>query len=115
MSIEERVAKIEGVLEQIDKRLSELREDFNRKLEDFDRRLAEFREDFNRRLEEFDERLTEFREYVLSRLNSLDTRLNHLESEVRSMFRWTIGLIIGIWATMITLLLPIALKILGII
>ncbi len=44
MSTEERVAKIEGVLEQIDKRLSELREDFNVRLEQFDKRLTRFRE-----------------------------------------------------------------------
>ncbi|MGC8936830.1 MAG: hypothetical protein ACP5KV_05655 [Candidatus Methanomethylicaceae archaeon] len=68
MSLEERVARIEGILEQMDKRL-----------------------------------------------NHLESEIGEIRGEIRSLFRWTVGLIIGVWATVITLMLPILLKLLGII
>lgn len=59
-------------------------------------------------------------------LEQMDRRLNHIESEVSglrrdidrrfdSLFRWTVGLILGMWATVIMTLIPILLRILGII
>ena len=68
VSLEERVARIEGILEQMDKRL-----------------------------------------------NHLESEIGGIRDEIGSLFRWTVGLIIGVWATVITLMLPILLKLLGII
>ncbi len=68
VSLEERVARIEGILEQMDKRL-----------------------------------------------NHLESEIGGIRGEIRSLFRWTVGLIIGVWATVITLMLPILLKLLGVI
>ncbi|WP_148676790.1 hypothetical protein [Staphylothermus marinus] len=41
--LEERVAKIEGVLEQMDKRMMEFREDFNRRLNRLESEVRELR------------------------------------------------------------------------
>lgn len=76
MGLEERVARIEGILEQIDKRFDQV-----------DKRLSEFREDFN------------------SRLNHVETELRDLRSLIDRNFRWTMGLMITMWITIILAIL----------
>jgi tetrahydromethanopterin S-methyltransferase subunit G len=75
VSLEERVARIEGILEQMDKRLNHLE----------------------------------------SEIGEIRGEIGGIRDEIGSLFRWTVGLIIGVWATVITLMLPILLKLLGII
>jgi predicted nuclease with TOPRIM domain len=75
LSLEERVARIEAILEQMDKRLNHLE----------------------------------------SELRELRGEVRGLRGEVSSLFRWTVGLIIGVWATVLTFMLPILLKLLGLI
>lgn len=58
MSVEERLARIEGILEQMDKRFDQV-----------DERLSEFREDFN------------------SRLNHVETELRDLQGPIDRNFR----------------------------
>ena len=59
-------------------------------------------------------------------LEQMDKRLNHIETEIsglrrdierrlESLFKWTVGLILSMWVTIIMTLIPILLKILGII
>ena len=43
MSLEERVAKIEGILEQMDKRIAEFREDFNTRLNHIESDITDLR------------------------------------------------------------------------
>ena len=69
-SLEERVAKIEGILEQMDKRLNHIETE-----------ISGLRRDMERRFE--------------------------------SLFKWTVGLILSMWVTIIMTLIPILLKILG--
>jgi chromosome segregation ATPase len=97
MDLEERVARIEGILEQMDRRIMGLRESF-------DRRLREFRDEFTRRLNHLETEMAELR-----------AELGEMGRGLHSLFRWTIGLIIGVWATVITLMLPILLRLLGVI
>jgi len=66
MSLEERIAKIEGILEQMDKRL-----------------------------------------------NHLESNMINLNKRIDSLFKWLIGLILGMWTTIMATLVPILLKILG--
>jgi len=67
MSLEERLTKVEGILEQMDRRL-----------------------------------------------NHVETEISDLRSEIRSLFRWVIGLILGMWVTIMMTLIPILLKLLGV-
>jgi hypothetical protein len=53
-------------------------------------------------------------------LEQMDKRLNHIESNminlnkrIDSLFKWLIGLILGMWTTIMITLIPILLKILG--
>jgi len=43
LSVEERLAKVEGILGQMDKRIGEFREDFNRRLNHVETGLRELR------------------------------------------------------------------------
>ena len=70
MSLEERVARIEGILEQMDKRLLRLENE-----------VVHVRE-------------------VISRLRGeVENRINDLRGEMRGQFRWIIGIIITMWIT----------------
>jgi hypothetical protein len=101
MSLEERVARIEGILGQMDKRLAEFREDFTRRLNHLETEIAGLRD--------------EFRAEIAGLRDEFRAEIAGLRSEMGSLFRWTIGLIIGVWATVITLMLPILLRLLGVI
>jgi predicted nuclease with TOPRIM domain len=87
MSLEERMAKIEGILEQMDKRLNHLESNMI---------------SFNERLNSFDKRLDSFNE-----------RFDRINERIDSLFKWLIGLILGMWTTIMMTLIPIFLKILG--
>lgn len=57
-NLEERMAKVEGILEQVDKRIG-----------------------------------------------SIENRLNHLETRLEAQFRWMLGILITMWATIIVTIL----------
>jgi len=82
-SVEERIARIEGVLEEMSKRLNHLESD-----------IANLRS-------------------VKGEVASLRGGMNSFRGEVASLFRWTVGLILGMWITIQTTLIPILLRILG--
>jgi hypothetical protein len=48
-------------------------------------------------------------------LNQFRSELNQLRSEVHSNFRWIVGLIFGMWTSMMVCLIPILLKLIGMI
>ncbi len=82
-TLEIKVARIEGEVTQINQRLGDLRDDFNRGFEDFGRRFTELREDFNRRLGELREEIR----------------------ELRNRFWWLLGIQITMWVTIILAIL----------
>jgi len=83
-SLEERVAKIEGILEEMSKRLNHLESD-----------------------------IANLRSEVKSEISGLRGGVNSLRGDVSSLFRWTVGLILGMWVTILATLIPILLRILG--
>ena len=52
-------------------------------------------------------------EQMNKRLSRLENEVVHLRDEIRSQFRWTIGLILGMWVSVMCTLIPILLKLLG--
>lgn len=79
MSLEERVAKIEGILEQMDKRLNHIESE----IAGLRGEIVGLRDEMSRKFD--------------------------------SLFKWTVGLILGMWISVILTLVPILLKILGVI
>ena len=44
-------------------------------------------------------------------IGRLDTRIDEINKRIDSNFRWTIGLVLGTWASMMAILIPILLKV----
>jgi len=104
LGLEERVARIEGVLEQIDKRLNHIESD-----------VAGLRAEIRELRGEMYKRFDDLREDVNSGFREMDERLNILDRRFDSFFKWIIGLILGMWTSIMMTLIPIILKILGVI
>jgi archaellum component FlaC len=86
LSLEERVARIEGILEQMDKRLNHIESDIvaiRTEIAGLRREIIELRSEMHKRFDSF--------------------------------FKWLVSLILGMWVTIIVTLIPILLKILGVI
>ena len=78
--IEERQAKIEGTFEQIDKRISSLEGELRSETSQIRSEISQFRGEF----------LSE---------------TSQIRSEMASFFRWTIGIMITMWITIIITIL----------
>jgi len=66
--LEQRLARIEGILEQVDRRISNMEHDFR-----------------------------EFRGEVDKRLAELGHEMNEMRREMSSNLRWTIGVMVSLW------------------
>ena len=75
-SVEARLARLEGAVAQMDKRIGDLRDDLNRRFE-------EFREETSKRLERMEAEIR----------------------EVRGRFWWVIGILVTMWVSIIIAIL----------
>ena len=89
--IESRMARLEGAYEQIDRRLSDMRNGF-------DQRFSELRDDFN-------QRFSGMREDFNQRFTSLELRMENGFDRIDRKFTWMFGLIFGTWMTTILTIL----------
>ena len=76
--------------------------------EDIEKLRIETKEDIEKLRSEFRNEMHQFR----NELNQFRSELNQLRSEVHSNFRWIVGLIFGMWTSMMVCLIPILLKLL---
>ena len=97
LSLEERVARIEGILEQMDKRLNHIESD-----------ITVIRAEIRELRSEMYSRFDSLRDEMNSRFDGLNSRFD-------SFLKWIIGLILGMWTSIMLTLIPILLKILGVI
>ena len=104
LGLEERVARIEGIIEQIDKRLNHIESD-----------IVGLRAEIRELGGEMYKRFDDLREDVNSRFREMNERLNILDRRFDSFLKWIIGLILGMWTSIMMTLIPILLKILGVI
>ena len=100
----DRLGRLEGIIEQINDRLGSL----ERRKSDLEAQMSSVKSDLERRMSSLEIKLE-------ARINSvksdLESRMNSLESSHRRDFRWLIGTMIGMWATMMGLLLTVAVKV----
>lgn len=94
MSLDERMAKVEGALEQMDKRIAEFREDFNTQLNHLETEMATIREKV--------ERIPAIEEAV----KALNTRMDDLRDSMRTEFT-----ILAIIVAIAGILVPILIRI----
>jgi phage-related protein len=78
---------------------------------DIEKLRIETKEDIEKLRSEFRNEMHQFR----NELNQFRSELNQLRSEVHSNFRWIVGLIFGMWTSMMVCLIPILLKLIGMI
>ena len=82
MGIEEKVARLEGMMLEMSKRLDAIESRLN---------------------------------HIEFRINHIESRIDHIESRIDGLFKWIVGLILGMWATVMMTLIPMLLKMLGLI
>ncbi len=88
--LEERQAKIEGVLEQIDKRVGRLESGITR-LED---KIDLLRDELLGKIDSVDSKIDSVRDGLLGKIDSL-------RNEGNTNFRWLMGIMITMWVTVI--------------
>ena len=100
----DRLGRLEGIIEQINDRLGSL----ERRMSSLEAQMSSLKSDLESRMSSLEIKLE-------SRMSSLEikleSRMNSLESSHRRDFRWLIGTMIGMWATMMGLLVTVTVKV----
>ena len=100
----DRLGRLEGIIEQINDRLGSL----ERRMSSLEAQMSSLRSDLESRMSSLEGKL----EARINNLRSdLESRMNSLESSHRRDFRWLIGTMIGMWATMMGLLVTVTVKV----
>lgn len=91
--IEERTAKIEGILEQMSERITDLREELTGRIDDL-------RTEVTGRISALE-----------GRVSSLETKVEglqiHLTQQIQDNFRWTMAIMIGSWVTTVGIMITL--------
>jgi tetrahydromethanopterin S-methyltransferase subunit F len=77
--------------------------------------LLVFRAEIRELRGEMHKRFDDLREDMNSRFREMNERLNIRDRRFDSFLKWIIGLILGMWTSIMMTLIPILLKILGVI
>ena len=89
----DRLGRLEGIIEQINDRLGSL----ERRMSSLEAQMSSLRSDLESRMS--------------SLKSDLESRMSSLKSSHRRDFRWLIGTMIGMWTTMMGLLVTVAIKV----
>ena len=89
----DRLGRLEGIIEQINDRLGSLED----RISSLENRMSSMKSDLEARIN--------------SVKSDLESRMNSLEISHRRDFRWLIGTMIGMWATMMGLLVTVTVKV----
>ena len=100
----DRLGRLEGIIEQINDRLGSLELRLGSLKSDLEAHISSVKSDL-----EAD--ISRVKSSLEARISSLESRISSLESSHRRDFRWLIGTMIGMWATMVGLLLTVAVKV----
>ena len=112
VSLEERLGRLEGRVEELSKRVDDLRSDMNN-------RLSELRNDINRRLAELSKRIEgmsmrmdDLRSDLSRRIDGLRSDIRRLGEDSRSRFRWLMGTIIGFIGALVEAVITLVIMVL---
>ncbi|MBA5942712.1 MAG: hypothetical protein H0M93_05265 [Methanophagales archaeon] len=94
-----------GIL-RLNRRIDEINERLNRRIDETNERIDELGKNLGSRIDRLDGRIDK----LDGRIDKLDGRVDRLGENLSSNFRWTVGLIIGTWATTVTILITILLQ-----
>lgn len=107
-SLEERMARLEGSYEQIDRRLGTLeqdvrglRSDLNNWIDRVDRRFGQIES----QIDQVNSRIDTKIDQVNSRIDEVNNRIDRVESRIDRLFYWQLGLMGAIAASILTTIL----------
>ena len=106
----DRVGRLEGITEQINDRLGDLGD----RMSGLEGRMSNLEGRMNSlegRMSSLEGHMSSLEGNLKGRMSSLEARMSSLESSHRRDFRWLIGAMIGMWATMMGLLLTVTVKV----
>ena len=92
-NIEERMGRVEGALGQMGKRLDNVETAIVDLRKEMDGRFNRIDDKFNRIDDKFDR--------IDDKFDRIDDKFGRLEGDMKANFRWTIGIIITMWVTII--------------
>jgi DNA anti-recombination protein RmuC len=98
--------------EEIAQLREELRGDITATKQDFQQLRQELKEEIAQLREETKEEIAQLRQEIGLLRQHVDSEISQLRRDMNTNFRWTVGLIIGIWGTTV---IPLLMKIAGII
>ena len=96
----DRLGRLEGIIEQINDRLGSLENrisSLENRMSSLEAQMSSLRSDLEGRMSSLE--------------SKLESRMNSLEISHRRDFRWLIGTMIGMWTTMMGLLVTVAVKV----
>ena len=96
--LEERLARSEGRVEELSKRVDDLRNDVNA-------RFSELRNDMNHRFAELSKRIDD----MSKRIDGLRDDIRRLDDRAESRFKWLMGTLITMWISIMAMLITIVL------
>ena len=79
----------------------------HKRIDDTNKRI----DDTNKRIDDTNKRIDELRVDTNERMEGANKRIEEINRRMDSNFKWTVGLILGMWASMIAILIPILLKV----
>ena len=92
------IASLRGEIERIHKRIDEI----NKRIGEIGGRMDEI----DRRVDEISGRVEETND----RIDETNKRIDETNRRIEGNFKWTIGMILGTWASLLAILIPILLK-----
>ena len=98
MEGEERLAKMEGIIEQMDKRLNHIETTISDMHKEFVGKFDDMHKEFTGK---FDDMHKEFTGKFDGMHREFTGKFDDLRKEITTNFRWTIGIIITMWITII--------------
>lgn len=110
--LDERVARMEGTLEQIDKRLGVVEADLRGIRTELQDLRGEIRTEIGSLRSEMRTEMGGMRSEIGSLRSGMGTEIGSLRSEMSTNFRWMVGLLIGVWSTMVLMWVTITLTML---
>ena len=96
----DRLGRLEGIIEQINDRLGSL----ENRISSLENRMSSLEAQMNSLRNDLEGRMSSLE-------SKLESRMNSLEISHRRDFRWLIGTMIGMWTTMMGLLVTVTVKV----
>ena len=109
-AVEERVARMEGILDQMDKRLGRVEAELKELREETRVEIRGMREEMRNEINGLREEVREGFRRIDDRFQRMDDRFQRMDDRFYSFMKWIIAALIGSWATLMAAIIASTLK-----